>query len=164
EDEVRENVIVANVRRPTGDIEFSINLIVEIGLRALSPGINDTFTAIACVDRLSSAMSSAVRDGLREPLRRDDDGTPRLYVGDFDLEQLIDVAFNPLRRAARGNVLMASHIARALGRLMKVAADDAKEHLRKHIDLLQEETDRADLLDIDKRFVQSSFKDLRDAA
>ncbi|MEO1795192.1 MAG: DUF2254 domain-containing protein, partial [Pseudomonadota bacterium] len=83
-EKIRNQVIISATRRPQGDVEFSLNLLVEIGLRALSPGINDTFTAIACVDRLSSALSAVVIHGLRDPTLHDEEGTPRLYLGDFN--------------------------------------------------------------------------------
>jgi uncharacterized membrane protein len=42
-------------RRP--DVEFSIDQLVEIAIRALSPGINDPFTAIAYLDQLRTTLS-----------------------------------------------------------------------------------------------------------
>ena len=38
------------------DLEFSIHQMVEIAARALSPGVNDPYTAIACIDHLSATM------------------------------------------------------------------------------------------------------------
>ncbi|MEL7302419.1 MAG: DUF2254 domain-containing protein [Pseudomonadota bacterium] len=163
-EKIRNQVIISATRRPQGDVEFSLNLLVEIGLRALSPGINDTFTAIACVDRLSSALSAVVIHGLRDPTLHDEEGTPRLYLGDFNSEQLVDIGFNPLRRAARGNVLMASSIARALGRLLELAGEETRPVIEKHLKLLERETELSDVLDVDKNYVRSSFDDLRDAA
>lgn len=48
--------VLGNQRTDTRDIEFPFEQLVEIAARALSPGINDPFTAIACVDRLGSAL------------------------------------------------------------------------------------------------------------
>ena len=55
---VRVNAVfvLGNQRTATQDIEFAIHQLVEIAVRALSPGINDPFTAITCVDRLGSAL------------------------------------------------------------------------------------------------------------
>ncbi len=41
----------------TQDLEFQIKVLVEMALRALSPGINDSFTALAVIDNLSAAVS-----------------------------------------------------------------------------------------------------------
>ena len=45
-----------NQRTDAQDIEFAVHQLVEIAARALSPGVNDPFTAITCVDRLGSAL------------------------------------------------------------------------------------------------------------
>ncbi|HUF91552.1 MAG TPA: DUF2254 domain-containing protein, partial [Candidatus Limnocylindria bacterium] len=48
-------------RTPSQDVEFGIWQLVEIAVRALSPGINDPHTAIACVDRLGAALAKIGR-------------------------------------------------------------------------------------------------------
>ena len=54
---LRACMVFGAQRTATQDIEFAIDQLVEIAARALSPGINDPFTAIACVDRLGSALA-----------------------------------------------------------------------------------------------------------
>jgi len=53
--------VIGNQRTAAQDVEFSFNQLVEIAVRALSPGINDPFTAIACVDRLGSGLCRLAR-------------------------------------------------------------------------------------------------------
>ncbi len=76
-DEVRDRVLSAfatgTSRTSTQDIEFSVDELVEIALRALSPGINDPFTAITCLHWITAGLASL---GGRD-LARDADG--RLY-------------------------------------------------------------------------------------
>ena len=43
-------------RTPIQDPEFAVHQLVEIALRALSPGINDPYSAIACIDKLTAAI------------------------------------------------------------------------------------------------------------
>ena len=59
-------------RTLTQDVEFAIDQLVEVAVRALSPGVNDPFTAINCVDRLGAALCSLADEGhpLALPLRR----------------------------------------------------------------------------------------------
>ena len=76
-DEVRDRILLAYAtgasRTSAQDIEFSVDELVEIALRALSPGINDPFTAITCIHWITAALASL---GGRN-LARDADG--RLY-------------------------------------------------------------------------------------
>jgi uncharacterized membrane protein len=57
------------------DLRFLIDELVEIAARALSPGVNDPFTAVTCLDWMGAALSElAVRDlpsHLRAPRPRD---------------------------------------------------------------------------------------------
>jgi uncharacterized membrane protein len=50
-------IIVGDTRTAEDDIEFSIRQLVEVALRALSPAINDPFTAMAAVDWLGAALT-----------------------------------------------------------------------------------------------------------
>ena len=59
--------VLGNQRTAAQDIEFSFQQLVEIAVRALSPGINDPFTAIACVDRLGSALCRLARRDMPSP-------------------------------------------------------------------------------------------------
>jgi uncharacterized membrane protein len=62
-DRMNAAFVIGNQRAPAQDIEFPIHQLVEIALRALSPGINDPFSAIACVwigwDRPCTAWTDA---------------------------------------------------------------------------------------------------------
>ncbi|PLX37817.1 MAG: hypothetical protein C0606_06005 [Hyphomicrobiales bacterium] len=117
-------------------VVFSINLLVEIALRALSPGTNDTFTALAVVDSLSKVFAEMEgRD--REPAAEwDKDGDIRLVISGLTMKQLMGQAFHPLRRASRGNILMAQGFARALARLYVTESQQMRELVESHVDLL----------------------------
>ncbi|QDT36254.1 DUF2254 domain-containing protein [Stratiformator vulcanicus] len=62
-DKVRESLIVGPQGTPRDDIETSILQISEIGMRALSPGINDPRTAQMCLDRLTVALTELAGHG-----------------------------------------------------------------------------------------------------
>ncbi|AWW73802.1 hypothetical protein CD351_05110 [Erythrobacter sp. KY5] len=66
EQRVRDCFTLGSVRTPTQDPQFLIDELVEIGLRALSPGINDPFTAITALHWLGAATSEIARRDLRK--------------------------------------------------------------------------------------------------
>ena len=43
-------------RTLTQDLSFAVDQLVEIAIRALSPAVNDTFTALACIDWLGDGL------------------------------------------------------------------------------------------------------------
>lgn len=139
-----------DVRTPEGDLRFSVNLLVEIALRALSPGVNDTFTAIACVDRLSAALATARARGLSLGVYLDAEGVARVASPTITADTLFVEAFPPLRRAARSNGLMTAAIHRAIARMIDAAEPDRRQAMLDELALLAEEVEASDELPADK--------------
>ncbi len=54
---LRDKFTLGATRTPDQDLQFLIDELVEIGLRALSPGINDPFTAITALHWLGAATA-----------------------------------------------------------------------------------------------------------
>jgi len=99
--------VLGNQRTAAQDIEFTFHQLVEIAVRALSPGINDPFTAIACVDRLGSALCRLARCDMPAPQRFGSDGRLRLVAQGSTFAGIVDTAFNQIRQSARPNPAMA---------------------------------------------------------
>ena len=140
-----------SVRTPEGDLRFSVNLLVEIALRALSPGVNDTFTAIACVDRLSAALATARAERLSSGVYLDGDGVARVVSPTTTADTLFQEAFPPMRRAARRNGLMSLALQRAIARMVAIAEPDQRETMVAELRLLAEEVEASDQLSADKK-------------
>lgn len=105
--QLNDAFVFGNQRTATQDVEFSLHQLVEIAVRALSPGINDPFTAIACVDRLGSALCRLARRDAPSPLRYDDEGRLRLVAPGSGFAGMVDAAFNQIRQSARSNPAVA---------------------------------------------------------
>lgn len=101
--DVNEAFILGAERAAEYDVEFAVTQLVEVALRALSPGINDPFTAIACVHHLGAALARLA--GRRAPsrYRYDDDGRLRVIADATDFEGVVNTAFDQIRQAARTN-------------------------------------------------------------
>ena len=77
---LRSAVIIGDVRTPEDDIEFSVRQLVEVALRALSPAINDPFTAMAAIDWLGAALARLASRPLPSRYRYDGDGRLRVVA------------------------------------------------------------------------------------
>ncbi len=117
-EDAKPSIVIADKRTADGDLRFSVNLLVEIALRALSPGVNDSFTAIACIDRLIASFAAAVDRGLTPGVFCDADGAVRVIVPKTDIADLIATAFDPIRRNSVGNGLVSEALIAALCRLL----------------------------------------------
>lgn len=132
-------LVVGNRRTPEEDIRFSADLLLEIALRALSPGVNDSFTAIACIDRYVASMASAAEAGLHSGVFCDDEGVARISAPRSEIADLIKLMFEPMRQASRGNLLVAEAIISALSRLKPRLSGAALEETERQISLTLKE-------------------------
>jgi uncharacterized membrane protein len=84
------------------DPVFAIDQLVEIAIRALSPAVNDTFTALTCLDWLSEGLCRLSQRELTNDIFRDEDGRIRLVSASWSYERMIGRAFDKIRQAAVG--------------------------------------------------------------
>ncbi len=101
---VRAAVLLGARRTPSQDPEYAVHQLVEIAVRALSPGINDPFTTMTCLDWLGAALSRVA--GRRIPARHryDEAGRLRVIAPGTDFSAMADAAFNQIRQYGRGSV------------------------------------------------------------
>ncbi|HEV7368906.1 DUF2254 domain-containing protein [Arenibaculum sp.] len=157
EEAIRENILIGARRTPTQDIEFSIRHLVDVALRALSPGINDPNTAIAVIDRLRGALARLMGKRLPSTTYRDEEGTVRV-VGDYTgFGGIFDAAFHQIRQAGAPYPAVVIHLLRAIGRLAEhVRVEEQRDALLRHAGMiaaaglrgLEEPRDRADIEEV----------------
>jgi uncharacterized membrane protein len=84
------------------DPVFAIDQLVEIAIRALSPAVNDTFTALTCIDWISAGLSEISARVLDEGVYRDRGGHVRLIEFDPSYGRMVNRAFDKVRQSGRG--------------------------------------------------------------
>lgn len=140
------------------DAEFAVDQLVEVAVRALSPGINDPFTAITCIDWLGAALSFLAGRKLPSPLCCGADGRICVVTDPYTYEGILDAAFNQLRQHARTNEAVAIHL---LDMIAVLAETELPEPYRKamarHARLIFKDTlgnlpDASDRVDVEKRY------------
>lgn len=136
---VRNGILTGARRTPAQDLEFLIANLVEIGVRALSAGVNDHYTATACIDRLCEALAEVLRRPPALATMADETGTVRLVREPPTFAHLLDSSFNEIRQTAPGNVAILSRITDRLVMLAELAERPAERHaLERHGEWLRE--------------------------
>jgi uncharacterized membrane protein len=103
------------------DLEFGIDQLAEIAVRALSPGINDPFTAMACLDRLGEVLCRLAQREIPSPYRLDQDKRLRVIAPPVSFAQALHVAFGLLRHYARGTPAVMQNMMASIERIARQA-------------------------------------------
>lgn len=88
-------------RTATQNAMFLVDQLIEIMMRALSPGVNDPFTAVSCLDWLQDVLAIIIERDVPEFCRYDDAGQLRVAVHPVSLARLASAVFDqPLQYVA----------------------------------------------------------------
>jgi uncharacterized membrane protein len=100
------------------DPVFAIDQLVEIAIRALSAAVNDTFTALTCIDWLAAGLSEISGRVLDEGVYRDASGKVRLIEFDPSYARMVNRAFDKIRQAASGMPAVLIRLLDSIGSIM----------------------------------------------
>jgi uncharacterized membrane protein len=100
--EVNRFYAVDGYRTIDQDPSFGVRQLVDIALKALSPSINDTTTAVTCIDHLSVILSHSAKRCLATRLKYEA-GTLRLIACGPIYPGLVSLAFDQILENAKGN-------------------------------------------------------------
>jgi len=157
EEAIRAAMAFGANRGSSADPEFAVRQLVEVAVRALSPGINDPYTAMSVLDRLGAALCEVAPMHLVSGVTLVD-GRTALVVPVVSYDGLVDSMFHMIRQHARGK---AAVLIRMLEVLAAVAGCE-REHRRnrallRHADLVLGDAERSidtpdDLSDVRRRY------------
>ncbi|MDZ4753620.1 MAG: DUF2254 domain-containing protein [Phycisphaerae bacterium] len=103
-----------NAERTTDqDAAYGIRQIVDVALKALSPGINDTTTAVMSLDYLTAILVKLCARRI-ESTGRFDKGELRVITRGATFASMVELAFDQIRQNAGGNVAVLSRLVEAL--------------------------------------------------
>ncbi|MCA8998595.1 MAG: DUF2254 domain-containing protein [Planctomycetaceae bacterium] len=112
-------LIVGRRRTPRQDLLCAVDELVEVAVRALSPGINDPFTAMTCVDALSGCLHLMAGRKIPSPYCYDDDGTIRALVERVTFDEAMSHAFDLIRHDSRDSPVVLRRLLEAYARILK---------------------------------------------
>lgn len=149
---------ISHTRTVEQDAAFGIRQLVDIALKALSPGINDTTTAATCVDYLSSILSALARKRVESRYRADGGGL-RVIAAGPTFAGLVAASFDQIRQNAEGNVAV---LGRMLGAVERLAGRTNSAHRRRvllqHARLFAETAEWSVKAEHDRAQVRDAFR------
>lgn len=150
-------------RNPEQDVAFGLQQLVDIALKALSPAVNDTTTAIMAIDYLGELVGQLAHCTFPDALRSDGQHL-RVLVRTYSFADYAKLAFDLVRENARGNPAVLRRLLRALA----LAAAQAKvphrrQALREQVALVMACAQASLPTDYERAEVQSLHNELRPA-
>lgn len=144
------NFVVGNSRTPQQDAEHSIHQMVEIACRALSPGINDPFTAISCIDNLTSTMCYLTQVKFPSKYKFDDNEQLRYVFKPLTYQGMLDASFLQIRQFSKGSPSVVIRLMEAMITIHNFTPHPIhKKAVKEHAEMIM-------------RVAESSFEDAHD--
>ena len=156
---INDATALGSQRGGSADLEFAVRQLVEVAVRALSPGINDPFTAMSVLDRLGTALCDLVPLHVTTGVSMRD-GRVVLVVPIITYDGLVDSMFHMIRQNAAKHVAVLMRLLEVLTAVASCERDpDRIRALSRHADLVLGDAERdvatpADLAEIRTRYAK----------
>jgi uncharacterized membrane protein len=152
---------LGNLRTPGQDLEYAVNQIVEVAVRAMSAAINDPYTAMTCLEHLGARLSAISTRPMPPLTVYDADGRLRLITDDYSFSDLLSAAFNMLRRASRETPDVLLSMLDAMDEIGRAAySDQYRADLSHHATLVKAESDVSSSIAWDKERVNRRYAEV----
>ncbi|MFE0102488.1 DUF2254 domain-containing protein [Streptomyces sp. NPDC059009] len=139
---LRYSVSVGVERTFHQDLGFGLRQLSDIGLRALSPAVNDPTTAVQALDRIVQFLASVAPYPLGALPHRDRQGVVRLVQPVPGWTELVDLGFAEIRGCAVGSPQVTRRILAGLDDLLLLAPQERRAPLVRHRELLAQAVER----------------------
>lgn len=156
-DDVRAAFHLDSQRSLTQDPSYGFRQLVDIAVRALSPGINDPTTACNCVDYLGGFLARLAEVEWPASEFRDADGAVRVIAPRGSFGEYVDLATSEIRHYGRSDLATTVRLLEALRRAADATTRaDRREALRRAGAAILEDAERSILSTLDRERVDES--------
>ena len=162
EEQIGRAFQIGNGRTPTQDVEYAVNQLTEMAVRAMSPAINDPFTAMTCLDHIGDGLVKFIQQGERGSHYYDRDGRLRLILEPVTFDELLSAAFDMLRHASCDNASVLLHMLEVIDLIgQETKSPEARQQLLRHVSLIQAESQAGELIEQDQHTIHLSSQALQ---
>jgi len=136
--QVNDSIYLGIERTLTQDVEFAINQLVEIAVRALSAAVNDPFTAKRSLNRLAQGLVQLTRIQLPSPYLYDEEKKLRLIIKTITFPQMVNASFNLIRQNGINSPTVMITLLDSLASIAPfVRGEDERQILRLHAEMVE---------------------------
>lgn len=160
---LRNCIMLGAKRTPLQDPEFAVRQLVEIAVRALSPGINDPYTAITCTDKLCAMLCDLSQRPFPPSLHTDDEGEIRVCTRSFEFSQIANASFNQIRQYGKDSIAVTIRLLESLILIAEHAANDnQKGFVQEQSDMIGQACEQSTFCNKDKADINHRLQQIRE--
>lgn len=157
--------VTGPVRTLAQDIAFAVDQLVEIAIRALSPAVNDTFTALTCIDWLTDGLCQVELRWTPTRVYHDNQGYVRVVTSHISHRRLVQRAYEKVRQAGRGMPAVMIRQLDGLTRIMALTStEERRTVLMEQADMIMRSAEESVSDHGDRADVRNAYDALRGAA
>ncbi|HVM30993.1 MAG TPA: DUF2254 domain-containing protein [Candidatus Limnocylindrales bacterium] len=138
------------------DAGAGIRQLVDIALRALSPGINDPTTAVQAIDRIHDILYRIAQRRIPSPLRRDPTGKAILYLRRPGWSDYVLLSVEEIRLTAESQVHVLRRMRQMLLSLLEVAPIERRPPIEAAIERIDRSAARGLDDELDRRVARAT--------
>lgn len=151
--------VIGAERTATQDVAFFVDQLVDVAVRALSPGINDPATAQVVIERLSAALCQLAGREIPSAYRADEQGRLRVIARPVDFTELADAAFNAIRQYGRTSCAVSLRLLEVIADIAScVRREEDRLTLLRHAAMVQRAADAAAFEELDRRDIEARYR------
>lgn len=167
-DEIKEDtftkcldfILVGKERNKSKDIEFGLQKLSEVALRAISPGINDPNTAIFCIKQAGMVLDRIAKSNIENTYYYNDENELTLIFEDISFDYLLYKTFYQLRYYSMRDVSVAASILEALIIIAEGNEKEIKDVTWEFGNYIVNGFDEEILEDLDKKYINKKIEQL----
>lgn len=159
---IRDAIHVGRERSMDHDVAYGIRQLVDVAVRAMSPGVNDPNTAVAAVLHLSVAYRALLTRQLGPVVVEDDDAVARIVVPYPSLSEYLTIMVQQVAHYGRADLMVVLRLLRVLSELKSLAQAHDRAALDQAIDEVLQEAERGLDVPTNLELAREAARDAKD--
>ena len=151
---------IGEERNSEEDVEFGLIKLVEVALRAISPGVNDPNTAIFCIQKIGYVLANIAQTKRHKTYYYDDENKLRLIVNKIPFKELLYHSFAQIKHYGSHDHSVMGACVDALLFISKRNTSSIRETCWEFSLYLFEDCDCSQMASLDRLFLQRKMQEL----
>lgn len=160
---VQQAVQIGYERTAQQDVAFGFRQLVDVAIKALSPGVNDPTTAVHALSHLAALLVHLTRQPLGARVHRDEETDTTLVIPGMELPAYLDLACGQIRRYGASDPVVALELVRMLVDVARCpVTEEHRDAIRREADMVLAAAERAVPEPRDLEPLQAAHRELVD--